>query len=38
MTEGFANKVAEGAGLPSDSFSTLLSNARLLMEGIGYNL
>ena len=37
ITEDFACKVVEGAGLPSDSLSTLLSNARLLMENIGYN-
>ncbi|MBW1768984.1 MAG: histidinol phosphate phosphatase domain-containing protein [Deltaproteobacteria bacterium] len=38
MTEEFARKVVEGAGLPSDSFSTLQSNARLLLEKIGYPL
>ncbi|MGD8229907.1 MAG: histidinol phosphate phosphatase domain-containing protein [Desulfobacteraceae bacterium] len=38
MTEEFANKVVEGAGLPPDSFSVLLSNARQLLEKIGYPL
>lgn len=32
MTEDFARKVVEGAGLPPDSFSTLMSNARRLWE------
>jgi len=35
MTEEFARKVVEGAGLPSDSFHTLQSNAHLLLEKIG---
>lgn len=38
MTEEFARKVLEGAGLPSDSFSVVLSNARRLLEKIGYSL
>ena len=38
MTEDFARKVVEGAGLPADSLSTLLSNSRLLLEKIGYHL
>jgi histidinol phosphatase-like PHP family hydrolase len=38
MNEGFAKKVAEGAGLPSDSLSLLLSNARLLLERAGFPL
>jgi len=37
ITEDFACKVVEGAGLSSDSLSTLLSNARLLLKKIGYN-
>jgi len=36
MTEGFARKVVEGAGLPPDSFSTVISNARKLLGKIGY--
>ncbi len=36
MTEEFAHKVVEGAGLHPDAFSTLLSNARRLLEKIGY--
>ena len=38
MTEEFARKVLEGAGLPSDLFSVVLSNARRLLEKIGYPL
>jgi histidinol phosphatase-like PHP family hydrolase len=38
MTEDFARKVVEGAGLPTGSLSTLLSNSRLLLEKIGYHL
>lgn len=38
VTQGFARKVVEGAGLLSDSLSTLLSNARLLLKKIGYPL
>jgi len=38
ITKKFAPKVVEGAGLPSDSYSTLLSNARMLLEKIGYSL
>ena len=35
MTEEFARKVVEGAGLPSGSLLTLLSNARRLLSKIG---
>lgn len=35
MTEELGRKVVEGAGLPSDSYATVLSNARLLLEKIG---
>jgi putative hydrolase len=38
MTEEFARKVIEGAGLPTNSFSVSLSNARRLLEKIGYPL
>ena len=38
MSEEFARKVVEGAGLSPDSLSTLLANARLLLEKIGYPL
>jgi histidinol phosphatase-like PHP family hydrolase len=38
MTEEFARKVVEGAGLQPDSLSTLLSNASQLLETIGYKL
>jgi histidinol phosphatase-like PHP family hydrolase len=38
MTEGFARKVAEGAGLPAGALSILLSNARLVLEKTGYPL
>jgi len=38
MTEGFARKVTQGAGLPSDSLQHLLSNSRLLLDGIGFPL
>ncbi len=38
MTEGFARKVLEGAGLPSNSYTVALSNARRLLEKIGYPL
>jgi putative hydrolase len=38
MTEAFAAKVTQGAGLPSDSLQHLLSNSRLLLEGIGFPL
>lgn len=38
MEEDFAKKVVEGAGLPSGSLSRLLSNARFLLEKIGYPL
>lgn len=38
MTEDFALKVVAGAGLPSDSFPTLQSNARQLLEKIGHSL
>ncbi len=36
MTEEFASKVVEGAGLPPDSLSALLANARQLLKKIGY--
>lgn len=36
MTEAFAAKVAQGAGLHADSHQLLLSNARLLLGGIGF--
>jgi putative hydrolase len=38
MTEAFARKIAEGAGLPLASFSVIVSNARRLLEKIGYPL
>ena len=38
MTEAFARKVTQGAGLPSDSLQHLLSNSRLLLGGIGFPL
>lgn len=38
MTKEFASKVVEGAGLPSGSLPNLLSNARLLLEKVGYSL
>ena len=38
MTEAFAAKVTQGAGLPSDSYQQLLSNSRLLLGGIGFPL
>jgi len=38
MTREFASKVVEGAGLPPDSLTTLLSNARQLLEKSGYQL
>ncbi len=38
MTEAFARKVAQGAGLPSESLQQLLSNSRLLLGGIGFSL
>jgi hypothetical protein len=38
MTEAFAAKVTQGAGLPSDSLQHLLSNSRLLLGGIGFPL
>ncbi len=36
LTEPFARRVAEGAGLPPDSLQMLLSNSRLLLQKIGY--
>lgn len=36
MTEEFARKIIEGAGLPSSSFSVVLSNAKRLLEKIGH--
>jgi putative hydrolase len=38
MKEEFARKVLEGAGLPANSFSKALTNARLLLEKVGYPL
>lgn len=38
MTENFASRVVEGAGLPSGSLKTLLSNSIQLLERIGYPL
>ena len=38
MTEEFAGKVVEGAGLNSGSLQKLLSNSRLLLEKIGFSL
>ena len=38
MTENFANRIVEGAGLPSGSLKTLLSNSVQLLERIGYPL
>jgi len=38
MTEEFARKVVEGAGLPQASFAVVLSNARRLLGRIGYPL
>jgi len=38
MTEGFAARVAEGAGLPSDSLQLLQSNSRLLLGRLGFSL
>jgi histidinol phosphatase-like PHP family hydrolase len=38
MTEVFARKVAQGAGLPSESLQQFLSNSRLLLGGIGFPL
>jgi putative hydrolase len=38
MTEEFARKVLEGAGLAQSSFTVALSNARRLLEKIGYPL
>jgi putative hydrolase len=38
MPDEFARKVIEGAGLPPGSFSHLLSNARRLLEKIGYSI
>ena len=36
MTREFAGKVAEGAGMPTDSLSFLLSNSSQLLKKIGY--
>jgi putative hydrolase len=38
MVEVHARRVVEGAGLPPSGYATLLSNARLLLERIGYPL
>lgn len=37
MTEEFARKIVEGAGLPSGSLSHLLSNSRRILEKAGYS-
>jgi putative hydrolase len=36
MTEGFARRVLEGAGLAPDSFAVVLANARKLLAKVGY--
>lgn len=36
LSEDFARKIVEGAGLPSGSVSNILSNAQELLEKIGY--
>ncbi len=38
VTEQFARRVAEGAGLPSGSLDGLLGNSRALLKRIGYDL
>ena len=38
MSREFAQMVLQGAGFPSGSLSTLLSNARLLLKNKGYDL
>jgi histidinol phosphatase-like PHP family hydrolase len=38
LTDSFARKVIQGAGLPPEAFSQLLGNARSLLEKIGYPL
>ncbi len=38
MTEGFARRVLEGAGLPAEAFAVVLANARRLLEKIGYSV
>lgn len=38
LSESFAQKVVEGAGLPSAAFSQLQANAQSLLEKIGYPL
>ena len=38
LSEPFARKVVEGAGLTPDAFSQLQENARSLLEKIGYSL
>jgi histidinol phosphatase-like PHP family hydrolase len=38
MTEAFAAKVIQGAGLPSNAHQQLLANSRLLLGGIGFPL
>ncbi|MBW1942488.1 MAG: histidinol phosphate phosphatase domain-containing protein [Deltaproteobacteria bacterium] len=38
MTDAFAQKVIQGAGIPSDGLNLLLSNARELLEKIGCSL
>jgi len=36
MSGKLAREIVEGAGLPSESFSSLQSNARQLLEKVGY--
>ena len=38
MTDAFARKIIQGAGIPSDGLNLLLSNARELLEKIGSSL
>ena len=38
MTEDFARKVLNGAGLPDNSLSSFLSNSRSLLEKAGYSI
>ena len=38
MTDAFARKIIQGAGIPSDGLSLLLSNARELLDKIGCSL
>jgi putative hydrolase len=38
LTEALAPKIVQGAGLPPDAFAGLQSNARLLLDRLGYPL